>query len=265
MPRVCSLTFATIVVLGQTACGGAGLPKSGVGAPLVARESYAIGRHVCDGTGEKLVDADRDGFANLRTVDVEDGQGTCAELDLNMDGRIDVTRVFDAQGRPTLEQQDFDYDGQVDQQVRYRDGILAAKELDTNFDGRVDTWMWCEGPRVVRLERDRHHTGRVDIWEIFAHGELASAVYDNNNDGRAERWETYRDGHLVGVHVDGDQDGRPDGRHPRKVEPAGPGFEAIRCIGDTAAPQQAQVGPSRPRANGSLSDGGATPGLGSGG
>lgn len=241
--------FGVAVSAGAVGCGGNGPDTSGAN-DIEVREIAPMVRAACpSGDEEKLVDANRDGRANIRQV-FQDGKELCVEIDLNLDGRIDVTRIFDDAGNLELEQHDFDFDGRLDQQAFYADGKMVRKELDTDFDNMIDTWLWCDGAAILRLERDRHHTGRVDTWETYKNGRLASINYDNNNDGRIERWETYRRGRLTEVRFDGDLDGKPDETQKQDFGDAGGELilEAVSCNGDPL-PKLAEAAQAKPRSD----------------
>jgi hypothetical protein len=153
---LCGLTPALV----GSGCGGSQKPKPG---EVVARKLVPLARRACNGEREALVDVNGDGLADLRHV-YNGRVEACTEIDLNFDGHVDLTRLFDTSGTVAYEQFDLDFDGKLDQQSFYTGGKLARKELDTNFDRMVDTWVWCDGPYLGRLERDRHHAGRVDTW-----------------------------------------------------------------------------------------------------
>lgn len=237
--------FAVILsAYGNVSCGGSQGPEAQNAGDVVAREIKPLRRKACEGDRETLEDASFDGYANLRHV--YDGQReVCAEIDVNMDGRVDVTRLFGDDGKLSLEQYDLDFDGRLDQQLFYENGKLTRKELDTNFDRMIDTWVWCEGAFMTRLERDRHHTGHVDTWEDYERGLLAKAQYDDNNDGKVERWETYRSGRLAEIQTDGDRDGKPELKETVAVSLASAPPDPISCDG-TPVPATAQ--PAKPAA-----------------
>jgi hypothetical protein len=214
---------------GAGACGGA-KPTDVKDPSDLARPIEPMVRDTCDGPNERMVDVNGDGRANIRHV--SDGpRELCAEIDLNFDGRVDITRMFGEDGKIAREQHDFDFDGRLDQMSFYEGGVLVRKQLDTNFDSMSDTWVWCTGPMIARLERDRHHSGRVDTWEQYQSGLLSAVHYDHNNDGRPDRWETYKGGLLTEIANDMDLDGKPD--RAEKVESAGAGqaLEPVSCNG----------------------------------
>jgi len=224
---------SALLMASAVGCGGNG-PDAENAGDVEVREVEPLVRLACpSGDDEKLIDANRDGRANIRQV-YDDGNEICTEIDMNFDGRIDVTRLFDDAGKVELEQHDFDFDGRLDQQAFYAEGKMVRKELDTDFDNMVDTWLWCSGAAVQRLERDRHHNGQVDTWEAYDKGRLAGINYDNNNDGKVERWETYRRGRLTQVRFDGDLDGKPDETQKQSFAESGGDLilEAVSCDGD---------------------------------
>ena len=175
------------------------------------------------------IDVNNDGRAAIQHP-TAGGRMVCIEIDMNFDGRVDITRFFEADGTTVLrEEHDYDFDGRLDEIAYYAGGVIRRKELDTTFDHRVDTWMWCEAGFVSRAQRDRHNRGRADVWETYAEGMLSEAHYDDNNDGRVEKWEFFRNGTLVEVRYDLDNNGeadRTDNVHP---DDAGPPEERLRC------------------------------------
>src|SRR5712671_5827017 len=128
---------------GLWGCGGSS-QKTKDGLELIARKLEPLKRQKCDGDQEQLVDVNNDGIADLRHV-FDGGKAVCDEIDLNFDGRIDLTRSFGKDGKVQYEQYDLDFDGKLDQQSFYENGQLSRKELDTNFDRMIDTWVFCQG------------------------------------------------------------------------------------------------------------------------
>jgi hypothetical protein len=241
-------------------CGGAEKKPVNLLPSDSAREATALKRRGCGEGRERLVDVNDDGYANVRHVS-DGNRPVCTEIDLNLDGRVDVTRVFDAAGQTSFEQFDLDFDGRLDQHSFYEGGKLLRKELDTNFDRMVDTWVWCSGPYLARMERDRHRRGRVDTWEDYERGLLSGVAYDDNADGKAERWEKYRLGRLTEVMLDMNKDGKPDHSEQPTSGFEGAAPEPVSCDGElvpAASPEQRQASappppptpPSEPAADG---------------
>jgi hypothetical protein len=221
---------ATYGLLGLTACGGSTPPpKVPEVAQVQARAATPLARKACAGDGEASVDIGGNGKAAVRHAK-SGGKVVCSELDLNLDGHVDLMRKMSANGQVELEQHDLDFDGRLDQEAFFEKGALARKELDTNFDRWIDTWVFCDGPFIAKLERDRHRVGKVDTWEEYTKGQLTRVRYDDDGDGRVERWELYRNGKLYEIAYDPNTDGVAD-RTQRDMPESGVGVDAVSCNG----------------------------------
>jgi hypothetical protein len=201
--------------------------------PLVAKD--------CSGGDTQGVDVNGDGKPDI-THHVKGGKRLCSVMDLNFDGRGDLLRFYAEDGEALkLEQHDYDFDGHIDDQVFFKAGTVAQKELDTNFDGLIDTWMWCKGPLVEKAERARRKPGRVDTWESYNKGLLAEIQYDENGDGRVEKWEAFEDGSLTEVRIDTTGDGKPDRSDPAGSASSDQRDKQVSCDGsplpDTEEPR----------------------------
>mgnify|MGYP002176838025 CR=1 FL=1 len=221
-----------LCLMGIVACGGSN-DGSGIGEQnevLQGSRGDVSVREACVGRGEELAtDVNNDGVPDIRHV-MSNGTRICTEIDMNFDGRTDVTRFYDADGQtPIREEHDFDFDGRMDQIAYFEAGDLSRKELDTNFNSRIDTWMWCEEGRVSRAERDRTNDGDVDTWEVYERGYLTEARYDDNNDGQPEKWEVFRNGRLTEVRYDTDRDGQPDRAEEIPADQAGQAEDRLGC------------------------------------
>ena len=86
------------------------------------------------------------------------------ELDINWDGRVDLTTSYDAREEREREAMDLDFDGKVDSVFFYEKGRLARRERDSNGDGRVDYWEYWENNQVDRIGEDLDGDGNVDKW-----------------------------------------------------------------------------------------------------
>src|SRR5688500_122647 len=231
VPATCSLI--------GTACGGSTPPaKVPEISRVEAREATPLARKACKGDGDEAVDIGGNGKAAVRHAR-SGGKEVCAELDLNLDGRVDLMRKRGANGQIELEQHDLDFDGRLDQEAFFENGALVRKELDTNFDRWIDTWVFCDGAFIAKLERDRHRVGKVDTWEEYAKGQLTRVRYDDDADGRVERWELYRDGKLYEISYDPNTDGVPD-RTQTDMPESGVGVEPVSCNGFPLPPAPAE-------------------------
>src|SRR6187431_1438751 len=96
---------------GSVACGGSAHKGNTTPGP-VARASTPLLRKACGEGKDRLLDLDGDGYANVREVS-KDGHKACSEIDLNLDGRVDITRRFADDGRVSSEVHDLDFDGKL--------------------------------------------------------------------------------------------------------------------------------------------------------
>lgn len=225
MRNSCAVSLGISVLFGAFLVSGCG----GKGGSTLPAGSLAD-RMECKDTGQvAATDLDGDGRADVVHV-FSDGKRQCSRMDLNFDGKVDLSRFYAADGETAVvEQHDFDFDGRVDQLSFFDRGALSRKELDTNFDNIIDTWMWCGGGWVTRAERDRMHTGRPDTWETYEEGLITEASYDNDNDGKPEKWEMFRKGKLIVYRQDTNHDGEPDKTEEIPLQDVGPADDALRC------------------------------------
>ena len=133
---------------------------------------------------------------NVRRVYKMEGEGDsrhktliCREIDTNLDGIKDVTRMFNAKGEATKEEADSNYDGKTDIWLQFVDGRLAEEDLDTNGDGQPDVWKFYIDGQLNRIRRDRNFDGKPDVWEIYTKGHLERIGVDDTFDGHVDRWD----------------------------------------------------------------------------
>lgn len=162
----------------------------------------AVDKSRCDASGKKVIDTDlnRDGKADVRKYlasIVENGAKVdvlvCREADLNQDGKRDIWTYYDNNGNITLEEIDLDFDGKIDMTAYRQNGKVVREEYDTNFDGKVDMWKFYEGGRIVRVERSSKRNGKVDVWEYYEGGRLDRIGYDTTGSGQVDRWDRVPD------------------------------------------------------------------------
>ncbi len=110
------------------------------------------------------------------------------ELDVNWDGRVDVTQYFGPDGAKTREVLDLDYDGKVDATYLFEGGVNTRRERDINGDGRVDSFTFYERGALVRKERDTDADGKVDYWEYWEGGQVDRIGEDLDGDGTVDKW-----------------------------------------------------------------------------
>lgn len=128
------------------------------------------------------------------TVDAKDDQGRAfeklvrKELDINWDGKVDITRNYDVKEQVEREALDLDFDGKVDQVNFYEKGQITRKERDLDYNGKPDLWIYFEKGKIVRKERDTDSNGRVDYWEYWEGDQVDRVGEDLDGDGTVDRW-----------------------------------------------------------------------------
>ncbi len=112
------------------------------------------------------------------------------EHDLNHDGRIDVTLLYNDDQIIQEEHVDLDFDGKVDEINFFDGGVLIRKEIDLNYDGKPDIQKFYRDKKIERIEADRNNDGRVDTWEYYEGGNLDRIGTDTTGDGQVDNWDT---------------------------------------------------------------------------
>jgi len=153
----------------------------------------------CDPGGKRALslDLDRDGrpdvtrlFAKRRSERGVAGEYlSCKQVDLNHDGRKDLWMHYGPEGERTVEEMDLDFDGRVDVVSFWGGAKMVRQELDTDFDGRPDILRHFENDKLARVERDTNRDGRMDHREFYEGGVLDRIGFDDDGDGRVDRWE----------------------------------------------------------------------------
>lgn len=110
------------------------------------------------------------------------------ELDINWDGRTDLTTYYDAREEREREAMDLDFDGKVDSVSFYEKGVNVRRERDLNGDGRTDEWAYYERGKLARKERDSNGDGRVDYWEYWENDQVDRIGEDLDGDGNVDKW-----------------------------------------------------------------------------
>ena len=135
--------------------------------------------------GAERLDVNGDGKTDITLV--RDGQkDVCRAYDLNFDGRIDVWAYYDGAGKIRRKEYDFDRDGNIDEIATFSSGVIEQRQRATLLASRLDTWQHYEKGVLTRAERDSDSDAMVDAW-----------------------WEYPQPGCPV-IHTDANQDGKPD-------------------------------------------------------
>ena len=140
-------------------------------------------------SGEKVTEKDTNGDKTADVwVYVVAERMVRKELDINWDGRVDITPFYDAREEREREAMDLDFDGKVDSVYFYEKGINTRRERDLNGDGRPDVWVYYEKGRLARKERDSNGDSRVDYWEYWENEQVDRVGEDLDGDGKVDRW-----------------------------------------------------------------------------
>jgi len=110
------------------------------------------------------------------------------ELDINADGKIDISRNYDEREQISREALDLDFDGKVDQVNFYEKGVIVRKERDLSSAGKPSLWLFFEKGKLVRKERDTNGDGRVDYWEYWENEQVDRIGEDLDGDGNVDKW-----------------------------------------------------------------------------
>jgi hypothetical protein len=183
-----------LLLVGLCGCGTDKGSRKGEAGAKVGAEPIRPERAANEKVVEK--DTNSDGRADVWVYVVEEpgAEGTPRErvvrkeLDINWDGRVDITTSYDARGEREREAMDLDFDGKVDAVYFYEKGVNVRRERDLDGDGRTDVWVYYEKGQLVRKERDSNGDGRVDSWEYWENGQVDRLGEDLDFDGKVDKW-----------------------------------------------------------------------------
>lgn len=110
------------------------------------------------------------------------------ELDINWDGKVDISNVYDENEKLVKESLDLDFDGKVDQVNFFEKGVIVRKERDLSAAGHPTLWLFYEKGKLVRKERDSNGDGKVDYWEYWEGDQVDRIGEDLDGDGNVDKW-----------------------------------------------------------------------------
>lgn len=110
------------------------------------------------------------------------------EMDLNWDGKVDVSKVYDDREQVVREAMDLDFDGKVDQVNYFEKNVVVRKERDLSASGKPSLWLFYEKGKLVRKERDTNSDGKVDYWEYWEGEQVDRVGEDLDGDGNVDKW-----------------------------------------------------------------------------
>lgn len=183
------------------ACGGSRARTKGPEAPAKSAPIAAPVRGGGEGATEDVRTADLDGdgrpdvFKYYRSVDDPERPGqkksvlVRQDIDLNLDGKVDIWRYFGEDGLVVKEEWDADFDGVVDEVRHFEDGFIVRSERDRNNDGRPDVIRYFgKKGKLERKESDTNGDGQIDRWEYFSGRVLERIGVDKDGDGTVDVW-----------------------------------------------------------------------------
>jgi len=111
------------------------------------------------------------------------------EFDLNNDGKIDITKYFDAKGNQIKDEVDQDFDGKVDHIVVYKKNKVYMVLLSLTFDGKFDEKEFFDKGKLMLIKRSTKKNGIFDEFQYFVHGRLIRIGWDKDGNGQPEVFE----------------------------------------------------------------------------
>src|SRR5688500_1667132 len=143
-----SLSLVVVALATAVGCKGSNTPPPQTAANAGAINGQPpppVDRSRCKSDGKQVIgaDTDLDKKADVWKYYVPNGKGaqvmTCKQVDLNHDGKVDITYYYDDTGaQAALEEFDLDFDGRNDLVVYYGNGKKVREEMDTNYDSRSE-------------------------------------------------------------------------------------------------------------------------------
>lgn len=110
-------------------------------------------------------------------------------FDLNNDGKIDVTKYFDAKGNMIKDEIDQDFDGKIDRIVYYKKNKVYMVLLSSGFDGKFDVKEFFDKGQLVLIKRSTKKNGIFDEFQYFVNHRLVRIGWDKDGDGQPEVFE----------------------------------------------------------------------------
>lgn len=187
-------------LLGLAACASSNPKTVPVGGETPTQGSRQVWAEQ-NGLALQTFDLNRDGkpdvfkyFKEAQSADAKNTKPAARklvrkELDLNHDGIIDMTRIFDDAGAIQEESADLDFDGKPDETAFFAAGVLIRKELDVNYDGKIDIYKHYQAGELDHIQYSRLATGQIDTWEYYEKGKIDRIGVDTDGDGKVDRWD----------------------------------------------------------------------------
>lgn len=112
------------------------------------------------------------------------------EADLNFDGRVDITRLFNDKEQLVEESVDLDFDGKKDSITYYENNIVKAKDFFQSDREVVFIHKVYANGKLAEVRRDDDRNGVYDYCEVWYEGvKMLRHGKDLNGDGECDIWE----------------------------------------------------------------------------
>lgn len=143
-----------------------------------------------DAEPTEAVDLNKDQQPDQWVYPMADGK-VRVERDMNFDGKIDVWQYQTADGDLVEEEMDLDLDGRVDLVAFYEQGKIRRKELSVNFDDDFSiVKFYSDQGKLLRVERDQDQDGQTDLWEYYDDsGNRERVAWDESGDGQPDTFD----------------------------------------------------------------------------
>jgi len=104
------------------------------------------------------------------------------ELDLNWDGKVDISRTYDEREQIVQEASTWTSTARSTRSTttKGRHRPQGANMLST---GKPTSWLFYEKGKLVRKEKDTNNDGKVDYWEYWEGDQVRSSGEDLDGDG----------------------------------------------------------------------------------
>lgn len=112
------------------------------------------------------------------------------EADLNFDGRVDITRLFNDKEQLIEESVDLDFDGKKDTVTYYENNMVKAKDFFQADREVVFMHKVYSNGKLAEVRRDEDRNGVYDYCEVWYEGvKMLRHGKDLSGDGECDVWE----------------------------------------------------------------------------
>lgn len=162
------------------------------------------------------------------------------EMDVNLDGTLDLRREYGPGAQLLREEFDVDFDGTFDTTNFYEEGALSQRSHDRDGNGVAETIVYFREGAIHRIESDVTGEGETDEWEYFENDRLVRVGIDLNGDGVIDQRMRSED--------QGDGGPRPESRrrNVRDIRPIARPEDALGTPEEAAAREAAEAAETAP-------------------